>query len=80
MKEQLRVKDSQIESYKQQLDDQSGVTRAAITELLKMKNQVLRLRGAEREDEEKRQNWNVSAERSTDDGPHRAEERAQVDS
>lgn len=44
MKEQLRVKDSQIESYKQQLDDQSGVTRAAITELLKMKNQVLRLR------------------------------------
>jgi hypothetical protein len=69
MKEQLHVKDGQIESYRQQLDDQSGVTRAAISELLKMKDQVLRLRGIRGEEEEQQQAWNMPREHSTDDEP-----------
>jgi hypothetical protein len=55
MKEQLHVKDNQIESYKQQLDDQSDLNRRAIGELLKMKDQVLRLRGSQGEDDEQQQ-------------------------
>jgi hypothetical protein len=79
MKEQLHVKDSQIESYKQQLDDQSGVTRAAITELLKMKDQVLRLRGTRGEEEEQQQAWSAQREHSADDEPHHREEGARAD-
>jgi hypothetical protein len=79
MKEQLHVKDSQIESYKQQLDDQSGVTRAAISELLKMKDQVLRLRGVNGEEEERQQAWNMPREHSTGDEPHPGGGSAQAD-
>jgi len=73
LKEQMRVKDSQIESYKEQLDGQSDVTRRAITELLKMKDQVLRLRGAEREDEERQQPWNMPGAQPSEAEPARDE-------
>ena len=40
---ELRVKNSQIENYKQELAGQSDISRRAITEMLKLKDEVLRI-------------------------------------
>ena len=79
LKEQMRVKDGQIESYKQQLDAQSDLNRRAIGELLKMKDQVLQLRGARGENGEQQSAWPTPRENAADEEPQPGEGSTQAD-
>ena len=79
LKEQLHVKDSQIESYKEQLDAQADLNRRSIGELLKMKDQVLQLRGAREENGEQQSAWPTPRENAADEKPQPGEGSTQAD-
>jgi hypothetical protein len=57
LKEQLHVKDGQIEDYKKQVEDQADVSRRAIGEVLKMKDQVMQLKAGVAGEKRQQQIW-----------------------
>jgi hypothetical protein len=68
-----------IESYKEQMDVQADLNCRSIGELLKMKDQVLQLRGAREENSEPRSAWPTPRENAADEKPQPGEGSTQAD-